>query len=348
MGNPVLHQNTDFAEYEGMNWDRAADAVERNLQIDGGKRTNESAPVPMSSYGFAEPTALIADLIDQKLLPEEFLAKHDRPDGPPGWTTLSTLYAKHNQTEGIARVNVLCAAIPVSKIKLYKEDYRRYEEENPDMVHSPFDLLQSSAAGSDFEEEGPGVNRINKRFHCRTTGIAYILVEVIGLRSVHGAPQLEVPINRTHLKLERGVVRDCCDSLFIRAHADKFAEMQSRGMINDPRVHTIASLYPPEDKRYRKGLDEKYILRENQGTPDLLCCINGEAVSEAECMNEDDETEGMFMDQNGMILITGDIDTVLLNHADGHHQPGRDICPSAVQHVPSQPPSGNRCVSHSV
>ena len=284
--------------------------------MDGGKSTSESAPVQMSAFGFAEPTDLIADLMDQKLMPDEFLAKHDRPDGPPGWTTLSTIYAKHNQAEGIARVSVFCAAIPVSMIELYKEDYRKYEMDNPDEVHSPFDLLQSSAAGSDFEEEGtPGVNRINKRFHCRTTGVAYILVEVIGLRCVHGAPQLEIPINRTHLRLERSVVRDCCDSLFVRAHADKLAEMQSRGMINDPRVLTIASLYPPEDKRYRVEFDEKYILREHQGTPDLFCCINGEAVSEAECMNEVDETEGMFIDQNGMIFSTGDIDRVLMNHA---------------------------------
>ena len=71
-----------------MNWDRAADAVERHLQIDGGRSINESAPVPMPAFGFAEPTLIIADFVDREILPEKFLAKHA---GPPGWTALSTI-----------------------------------------------------------------------------------------------------------------------------------------------------------------------------------------------------------------------------------------------------------------
>ena len=33
-------------------------------------------------------------------------------------------------------------------------------------------------------------------------------------------------------------------------------------------------------------------------------------------MNEVEETEGMFIDQNGMVFITGDVDTLHMNHAD--------------------------------
>ena len=40
MINEVLHQNSDPDDYEGMNWDQAADAVKQHLQIDGGKSTN--------------------------------------------------------------------------------------------------------------------------------------------------------------------------------------------------------------------------------------------------------------------------------------------------------------------
>ena len=76
MSNPVLHQKSDPEEYEGMDWDRAADAVEQHLQIDGGKSTNKSAPVPISMYGFAEPMAIVNDLVARQILPKKFLAKH--------------------------------------------------------------------------------------------------------------------------------------------------------------------------------------------------------------------------------------------------------------------------------
>ena len=131
---------------------------------------------------------------------------------------------------------MLCAAVPATRIEEYKEHYRECTETDRGGKDYPLDILQSSEACTDFEVAHPGTCKINKMHYCKTTGIAHFLVEVLGIRSVHGAPALGVSFSCTHLPLKREVARPCCDSLFVRAHSDKFAEMQARGKLNDPRV----------------------------------------------------------------------------------------------------------------
>ena len=143
MDNPARrHHGCDTTVHEDANRNHVALMIEHYLQLEGGGKDND-APIRMSKFGFCEPLAIINELVGQEILPESFIKNHS---SSRGWTASSTAH-KQSQEAEVARVNMLCVAIPADRFKEYKRDYRQHCKDDRNGKRYPLQCMQQVTDG---------------------------------------------------------------------------------------------------------------------------------------------------------------------------------------------------------